>query len=76
MFANDIKIKISTGNSRKSKTWMLQEMYWSEFVKKLAVPVRTGETFMEYISYGKARQDEIKTSGDLSAENCPENSEE
>lgn len=63
MFQNDIKIKISTGNSRKARTWMLQELYWSEFVKRLASPIRTSESFAEYIGYNKAKQDDIKDIG-------------
>lgn len=63
MFQNDMKIRISAGNSRKAKTWMPQELYWSEFVKKLEQPIRTGETFMEYLSFPKAKQDEIKDVG-------------
>lgn len=49
MFQNDLKIKISTGSSRKSKTWLKQEMYWSDFVEKLEHPIRTEETLAEYI---------------------------
>lgn len=63
MFRNDLKIKITYGSSRKSKNWLLQEMYWSEFVKKLEHPIRTEESYTEYISYPKSKQDDIKDVG-------------
>lgn len=63
MFQNDLKIKISTGSSRRSKTWLKQEMYWSDFVEKLEHPIRTAETLAEYMGYRKAKQDEIKDVG-------------
>ena len=63
MFQNDLKIKISTGSSRRSKTWLKQEMYWSDFVEKLEHPIRTEETLAEYMGYRKAKQDEIKDVG-------------
>ncbi|MFR9098593.1 MAG: hypothetical protein ACLVI9_01765 [Anaerostipes hadrus] len=63
MFQNDLKIKISTGSSRRSKTWLKQEMYWSDFVEKLEHPIRTEETLAEYMGYCKAKQDEIKDVG-------------
>jgi len=41
MMLNDKKIKISTGQSRKSTFWKEQELWWSEFVLRLAKPERT-----------------------------------
>ena len=63
MFQNDIKIKISTGTSRKSLSWHAQELYWSEFVEQLKIPTRTEETFAEYMGLRKAQQDELKDVG-------------
>lgn len=63
MFQNDIKIKISTGTSRKSPSWHAQELYWSEFVEQLKTPTRTEETFAEYMGLRKAQQDELKDVG-------------
>lgn len=63
MFQNDIKIKISTGTSRKSLSWHAQELYWSEFVNRLKTPTRTEETFAEYMGLRKAQQDELKDVG-------------
>ena len=74
MFQNDLKIKISTGSSRKSKTWLKQEMYWSDFVEKLEHPIRTEETLAEYMGYRKAKQDKMSVVSLVA--NFPENSEE
>ena len=44
MMLNDKKIRISTGQSRKSTFWKEQELLWSEFVSRLAKPERTQDT--------------------------------
>lgn len=59
----DSLLKISIGNSRKATQWPQQEMLWSEFIKKLASPQRTAETFAEYKSWPKQKQDELKDVG-------------
>ena len=59
----DSLLKISIGNSRKATQWPQQEMLWSEFIKKLASPQRTVETFAEYKSWPKQKQDELKDVG-------------
>lgn len=59
----DKLIKISVGNSRKAMQWPETQMRWSEFVTKLAKPERTAETFGEYKSYPKPKQDELKDVG-------------
>lgn len=43
--------------------WPETQMRWSEFVTKLAKPERTAETFGEYKSYPKPKQDELKDVG-------------
>ncbi len=60
---NDKKIKISVGQSRKSVTWNILEMDWSEFVLRLAKPERTQETIEQYKSFPKPKQDELKDVG-------------
>ena len=59
----DKLIKISVGNSRKTMQWPETQMYWSEFIQKLSRPERTAETFVEYKSYAKPQQDELKDVG-------------
>lgn len=63
MFQNDRKIRISTGGSRKATVWTEQQLFWSDFVAKLSDPIRTPETFAEYKSLPKAKQDELKDVG-------------
>lgn len=63
MMLNDKKIRISTGQSRKSTFWKEQELLWSEFVQRLAKPERTRDTLAEYKAMRKADQDERKDVG-------------
>ena len=57
---NDKKLKISVANSRKSLKWITHETIWSEFVKKLSAPLRTNETYEQFIRLKKSQQDELK----------------
>lgn len=56
-------MKISTGLSRTETNWQVKEFSWSEFVEKLRNPNRTRETFKEYVSLSKDKQDLIKDVG-------------
>lgn len=60
---NDKSIVISVGNSRKAMQWPQQTMLWSEFIQKLSMPQRTQESFLEYKSWPKPKQDELKDVG-------------
>ena len=60
---NDKSIVISVGNSRKSMQWPQQTILWSEFIEKLSKPQRTQESFIEYKSWAKQKQDELKDVG-------------
>ncbi len=40
-----------------------QELYWSEFVMRLSMPVRTQESFLQYRAMAKPEQDELKDVG-------------
>lgn len=59
----DRRIKITTGTSRKSTAWVGQELYWSDFIGKIAKPLRTQESFAEYKALPKPKQDELKDIG-------------
>ena len=59
----DKKIKIATGGSRKAVSWVVQELSWSAFLLKLSQPARTPETFQEYKSLPKPKQDDLKDVG-------------
>ena len=60
---NDKTIKISVGESRKSINWKTQVLHWSDFVNRLGQITRTNESFSEYMSYPKSKQDELKDVG-------------
>jgi len=59
----DRKIKISVASNRKSTNWVTQELLWSEFIKKISTPVRTNETYEQFIRLKKVKQDELKDVG-------------
>lgn len=60
---NNKEIRISIGGSRKATYWPENVLLWSEFVDRLKTPVRGAETFDEYISMPKSKQDELKDVG-------------
>lgn len=62
-FNNDRKIKISTAGTRVSTFWPVQEIWWSEFVEKIAMPVRSTESLMAYLRLPKSNQDNLKDVG-------------
>lgn len=59
----DKLIKVTTGASRKATVWTGQELLWSDFLQKLAKPVRTQESFLQYKSMPKPEQDKLKDIG-------------
>jgi len=63
MLINDRQISISYGNSRKSTSWPVQTLYWSELVERLKTPVRSAETLAEYLQLPKGQQDNLKDVG-------------
>lgn len=60
---HDHSFDVAIGRSRKETSWKNKEMRWSDFVQKLSTTHRTAETFAEYCSAKKPRQDEIKDIG-------------
>lgn len=61
--AYDAKIDLAVGKSRRELNWKNREWQWSKFVEKVSTTHRTAETYNEYISSKKIRQDEIKDIG-------------
>lgn len=59
----DGHLNISVGRSRKEMNWKNKELLWSELVKRLSQTHRTAETYHEYMTSPKPRQDEIKDVG-------------
>lgn len=60
---NNRELRISTAGSRKATHWPKSVILWSEFVERLKTPVRGTETIEQYLSYPKARQDDLKDVG-------------
>lgn len=56
-------ISIATGRSRKELNWKNKDWQWSDLLQKLGTTHRTAETYAEYLSSKKPRQDEIKDVG-------------
>lgn len=54
---------ISVAGSRKATLWPKTKILWSEFVGKLKTPVRSTESFEEYMRLPKSKQDELKDVG-------------
>lgn len=59
----DGKLPLSVGKSRTEKQWKNRQLSWSQILKKLESPVRTAETYGEYMKMTKSRQDQIKDVG-------------
>jgi len=60
---HDKPIKVSIGGSRFSKNWQPQKMRWSEFVTRLAEPIRRPVTVAEFHAMTKDQRDRIKDVG-------------
>ena len=60
---HDGELWISTGRSRFDTNWKNKRIMWSRLVAKLRMPVRTPETYAEYIKASKGDQDRIKDVG-------------
>lgn len=60
---HDGRLRIATGQSRKTKTWKNKEMLWSELVHKLSTTTRTRETAVEYRNMHVDERSEIKDVG-------------
>lgn len=60
---NNKQISISVGAGRKATTWKRTEMMWSEMIVRFQTPIRSAETYDEYLHMPKAKQDELKDVG-------------
>lgn len=70
---NDKKLKISIAQNRKSLKWITEEIKWSNFIKKISNPVRTNETYEQFIKMKKSQQDELKDVGGFVAGELKDN---
>ncbi|MBW8383976.1 MAG: virulence-associated E family protein [Youngiibacter sp.] len=63
MIVNNRKLLIARANSRQSKNWPAEEIYWSQFIELFKQPVRTSETYADYMGYSVSKQGELKDVG-------------
>lgn len=56
-------LTISTGSSRKTRTWKQKKIAWSQLVQMLGHTKRTSEKQADYFKMEKEQQDEIKDVG-------------
>lgn len=59
----DRQITITTGASRRATSWQAQTLLLSELYARLAAPVRSTETRVQYLALKKPQQDELKDVG-------------
>lgn len=59
----DYTIDVATAQSRKSKKWKNQKMWWSELLQRCSDTVRTHETMAEYSRMSREQQGDIKDVG-------------
>ena len=60
---NDKILRISVAQNRKSFKWFTNQLKWSDFIEKVSKPIRTTETYEQFIKMKKSQQDELKDVG-------------
>jgi len=70
---NDKILKISVAQNRKSFKWFTNEIKWSEFIQKVSKPIRTTETYEQFMKLKKSQQDELKDVGGFVAGELKDN---
>ena len=60
---NNRMLRICTGASRKAVSWLESTISWADFADRLKTPIRSAETYEEYMKLPKSRQDDLKDVG-------------
>ena len=60
---NDRKLLISVGSHRYSKEWIQTAIMWSKLIERLRSPLRTPETYEDYMKLPKRQKGELKAVG-------------
>ena len=63
MISNNKNLHISVAGSRKATFWPKTDMLWSDFTERLKTPIRSPETYAEYLAMNKSQQAELKDVG-------------
>lgn len=58
-----MKFKIAVGKSRFDKNCINTEFDWIDFLNRVSRPVRTAETYAQYMALDKGKQGELKDAG-------------
>ncbi len=57
------KFKIAVAKNRFDKNCINTEMTWEDFLRRIAIPIKTPENYEQFISLPKPKQDELKDVG-------------
>jgi putative DNA primase/helicase len=60
---NNRQLKIATAGDRFSINWQTSELSWAALVDRLRAPIRTPETYAEYVKLGVREQSNLKDVG-------------
>ena len=60
---NDGRLDVALGKTRKERNWKNKEVTWAWLLNRVSETHRTAETYTEYCTAKKDRQDEIKDIG-------------
>lgn len=63
MISNNKNLHIGIAGSRKATFWPKTDMLWSDFTERLKTPIRSPETYAEYLAMNKSQQAELKDVG-------------
>lgn len=63
MTANNKLLHISVAGSRKATFWPKTDILWSEFTDRIKTPIRSPESYTDYLAMGKSQQAELKDVG-------------
>lgn len=63
MISSNKNLHISIAGSRKATFWPKTDMLWSDFTDRLKTPIRSPETYAEYLAMNKSQQAELKDVG-------------
>lgn len=63
MISNNKNLHISIAGSRKATFWPKTDMLWSDFTERLKTPIRSPETYADYLAMSKSQQAELKDVG-------------
>lgn len=58
-----LKFKIAVAQNRYDKKCINTEFDWNSFLSRISTPIRTIETYEQFMSFSKSKQDNLKDVG-------------